>query len=316
MVSPTAIHLDISSICQLDCPLCITKEGRAVIGSGTLRFEAFQALVDRNAWISKIEFATKGEIFLNRDLARILEYAYRKGITTDMGHGANLNHAGEEMLEALVQYQVSRLRVSIDGATQETYQMYRVGGDLARVIHNIEKINKYKAKYRSERPHLIFQFIVFGHNEREIARAALMARLLRMEMSVFLNRLPDDMPVRDRALVRRYAGYADRREALAGTGKSYMRHKCYQLWVKPHLNWDGKLLGCSSNVWGDFGGPVFDADLLALINDDKMQYCRDMLMGKQPARDNIPCTKCPNYRALLDSGNWLTDEEVYSSTRD
>ena len=45
-----------------------------------------------------------------------------------MDDGVNLNHASGDALEALVAYQVVRLRVSIDGVTQETYQRYRVGG--------------------------------------------------------------------------------------------------------------------------------------------------------------------------------------------
>jgi MoaA/NifB/PqqE/SkfB family radical SAM enzyme len=316
MVNPTAIHLDICSICQLDCPLCITKEGRSVIGSGSLKSEDFKRLVDQNPWIGKIEFANKGEIFLNKDLVQILRYAHERNVSTDMGHGVNLNHASEDMLEALVKYQVARLRVSIDGITQETYQTYRVGGNLARVIENIKKINDYKEKYQSSKPHLIFQFIVFGHNEHEIARVGLLARLLKMEMCFFLNRVPDELSVRDRTRVRQFVGYADRGESLLKEGKNYMRHKCYQMWIKPHINWDGKLLGCSSNVWGSYAGRVFDSDLGEQFNNEKMQYCRDMLMGKKPPREDIPCTKCVNYRDLLETGNWLTESEVYGSTRD
>lgn len=75
---------------------------------------------DQNSWISKIEFANKGEVFLNKDLVQILRYAHEWNVSTDMGHGVNLNNASEDMLEALVRYQVARLRVSIDGITHKT----------------------------------------------------------------------------------------------------------------------------------------------------------------------------------------------------
>lgn len=88
------------------------------------------------------------------------------------------------------------------------------------------------------------------------------------------------------------------------------------MWIKPHINWDGKLLGCSSNIWGSYAKRVFDSDLVEQFNNEKMQYCRDMLMDKKPLREDIPCIKRSNYRDLLETGNWLTESEIYGSTRD
>ncbi len=314
-IFPNAIHLDACSICQLECPLCVTAEGVSIIGRGYLEFENFRRLIDRNPWIREVDFATKGEMFLNKELVQILQYAHGKNISLDMNHGVNLNHAGEQALEALVKYQVAQLRVSIDGITQETYQRYRVGGSLMRVIENIRRINRYKAKYHVAKPRLIFQFIPFGHNEHEMEGARLLARLLDMQISLHLNRMPDAFPVQDRERVRRYTGYADRREYLAGEGKSCMRHRCYQMWTKPHIGWDGKLLGCSANIWGIYAGNVFDEDLVGSFNNEKMQYARDMLMGSKPPRTDIPCLKCFIYQDILEYGNWITEGEVFNASQ-
>ena len=315
MIFPTAIHLDACSVCQLECPLCVTTEGESVIGRGYLALEDFKRLVDRNPWIREVEFACKGEIFLNKELVLLLQYAHEKNISLDMNHGVNLNHASEEALEALVKYQVARLRVSIDGITQETYQRYRVGGNLMRVIGNIRRINHYKAKYHAAKPCLIFQFIPFGHNDHEMEGAGLLARLLNMQISFHLNRVSDAFPVQDRLRVRRHIGYADRREYLVGEGKGCMRHKCYQMWTKPHIGWDGKLLGCSTNIWGMYANNVFDEDLIGCFNNEKMQYARDMLMGSKPPRSDIPCLKCLNYQDILEYSNWITEGEVFNAAQ-
>lgn len=311
-IFPTAIHLDACSICQLECPLCVTAESASIIGRGSLTVEDFKRLIDHNPWIREIGFANKGEIFLNNELVQMLQYAREKDISLDIDHGVNLNHAGEEALEALVKYQVISLRVSIDGITQETYQIYRVGGNLKRVIDNIRKINRYKVKYRSAKPCLVFQFIPFGHNDHEMEGARLLARMLNMEISFHLNRVPDFFPVQDKDMVRRYAGHADRREYLAGKGKSYMRHKCNQMWSMPHIGWDGKLFGCSSNIWGVYADNVFDEHLVSCINNEKMQYARDMLMGRKPPRTDIPCLNCFIYQDMLEYGNWITEGEIHS----
>lgn len=315
MIFPTAIHLDACSVCQLECPLCPTVEGLSIIGKGYLEFENFRRLIDRNPWLREVEFANKGEIFLNKELVRMLRYAHEKNVSLNMNDGVNLNHASEQAIEALVKYQVNSLRVSIDGITQETYRRYRVGGNLKCVIENIRVINRYKAAYHAAKPRLIFQFIPFGHNEHEMEGARLLARLLNMQMSFRLNRVPEVFTVQDRERIRRYTGYADRREYLAREGKNYVRSICYQMWNKPYIAWSGKLFGCCRNVWGIYADNVFDEDLVGCFNNEKMQYARDMLMGSKPPRTDIPCLKCFIYQDILEYSNWITESEVYSAVQ-
>ncbi len=80
----------------------------------------------------------------------MLQYAWGKGVAMRIDQGSNLNNASGESLEALVRYGVTILKVSIDGATQETYQKYRVGGQLRKVLENVHKINDCKKKYKKQ----------------------------------------------------------------------------------------------------------------------------------------------------------------------
>ena len=185
-VNPVEARLDVSSLCQLDCLLCpvAQKKGRSFVGRGVLPVADFVEFVDHNPQIQMIEIGNSGEVFLNPDLPDILRYAHDKGVTIRIAEGANLNDAADEALEALVKYSVSVLRVAIDGATQETYRIYRVGGDLRKVLKNVQRINEYKKRYKSGLPRLILQFIPFGHNEHEIDKIACMARAFGMEIRV------------------------------------------------------------------------------------------------------------------------------------
>lgn len=109
-----------------------------------------------------------GEIFLNKDIADIIRYAYEHQVVLYCGNGTNFNDVDERTLEYLVKYKVEYLNLSIDGATQETYEKYRVREDLKKVFRNIERLNYYKAQYHSEFPKLSWQFVIFGHNEHEL----------------------------------------------------------------------------------------------------------------------------------------------------
>jgi len=298
-ISARHIRLEASSFCQLRCPSCPTTTGaiHPAVGSGFLKFEDFRKLIDLNPHLKKIEISNYGEVFLNPQLIDILEYAHRKHVWISIANGANLNNVKENTLEALVKYGVHRLICSIDGASPETYRIYRVRGDFDVVIRNIETINAFKRQFQSELPQLTWQFIVFGHNEHEIPIARAMAQTLGMSFRTKLTWDDRFSPIRDKQFVRDQTGEraTSRDEFEQEKGHQYLNQICRQLWDHPQINWDGKILGCCRNFWGDFGGNAFTDGLIESVNNEKMVYAREMLTGKSPPRDDIPCTTCDMY---------------------
>jgi hypothetical protein len=84
-----------------------------------------------------------------------------------------------------------------------------------------------------------------------------------------------------------------------------MQEICHGLWDDPQINWDGKVLGCCRNFWGDFGGNAFTDGLVESLNSERMNYAKEMLLGQQPARSDIPCTTCNIYIDMVREENWL-----------
>ena len=126
-----------------------------------------------------------------------------------------------------------------------------------------------------------------------------MSRELGMDFFATPNAFPNYSPVRDPEAVR------------AATGVAVTRHEdevlpyCHQLWDAPQINWDGKVLGCCMNTWGDFGGNAFRDGLTASVNTEQIQYARAMLLGRAPPREDIPCTQCGVYQEMRKHGQWL-----------
>ncbi len=299
------IWLDASNVCQLKCQLCPTGQEESTastVGSGLLGFDNFKTIVDGNPWIRTIELSNWGEIFLNPELAPIVRYACEKKVGLRAGNGVNLNSAEDEMLECLVKYRFRFLSVSLDGASQETYSLYRINGHFHRALDNIKKINDYKKKYRSEFPKLRWQFIVFGHNEHEIPAAREMARDLGMHFKLKLNWDSTFSPVRNKELVKKELGFdASSREAFKERYGVEHILPCLQLWFEPTINWNGKLLGCCDNWWGDFGN-VFEQGLTETLKGNRFTYARQMLMGKNPERNDMPCVRCRYFHSIKRSG--------------
>lgn len=313
-IRPESIRLDASTICQLKCPLCPTAKGliRQELGNGFLSFSDFKKLVDQNLRIAHVELSNWGEIFLNPHILDIIEYAYQKSVVLTAENGVNLNTVGEKVLEGLVKYKFFLMSCSLDGASQETYSAYHRGGNFAQVIENIKIINFYKAKYRTLLPLLKWQFVVFGHNEHEIKSARELAKKLGMSFYIKLNYDEDYAPAENKDLVRSKikGGVASRSEYYKKYGREYLQ-ACSQLWRDPQINWDGRILGCCNNYWGDFGN-VFISGIENGLNGEKMEYTRGMLMGKKEAREEIPCTTCKSYKRMQEDLHWLTKVDTES----
>jgi tetratricopeptide (TPR) repeat protein len=133
-----------------------------------------------------------------------------------------------------------------------------------------------------------------------------------MKFYVKLSWDPDFSPVQNAELIREAtgSGAATRAEYLGNTGKDYTERICLQLWDSPQVNWDGKVLGCCRNFWGEFGGNAFRDGLTESLNSEKMTYARAMLTGTAAPRGDIPCASCDIYLTRQRTRNWIAREDA------
>ena len=314
---PKKIRLDASTICQLKCPECYMVQNEKEVKKtgckiGYLKFENFKKLVDEYKF-SVIELSNSGEIFLNPDLIKIIEYAHEKKIKLTAENGVNLNNLTEEQAEALVKYKFKAITMSIDGASNETYSKYRINGNFDTVIENLKKIIKYKKLYKSRAPYLEWKFIIFGHNEHEIEKAKKMAKKLGVAI-VFERAWNDEFsPIKNQQAADEATGTTWKRDSFEQQIEEFEQgnidwFECQYLWDQPQINWDGRVLGCCALYKDDFtsddGYNVFEDGFLKAMNSPKLIYAKNMLMNKAPAAKNIPCTECWVYQDLCKAKTW------------
>jgi hypothetical protein len=311
-----AIRLEAATICQLKCPLCPTTSGeiKARIGAGFLKFDDFRRIVDENPRLWRIELSNWGEIFLNPDIARIVEYAYRRSVWLTAWNGVNLNHVRDEVLEAVVRYRFRGMTCSIDGVTQATYVAYRRAGNVERVLENVRRLNDYKKRWNSEYPRLRWQMVAFPHNAHEVGAARALAAELGMVFHLKANWDPTNAPIVPpegvaAASPAQTTAVPEAVEAPAAapplSGEDMSTHYCAQLWEEPQVNFDGKLLGCCVNTWGTFGPNVFEVGLSQALGGEKIDYARRMLLGQAPPRDDVPCASCGIFTQRAAAREWI-----------
>lgn len=237
-------------------------------------------------------------------------------IGLNASNGTNLNYLPDKTAENLVKYKFNFLELSIDGASQETYSIYRRNGDFNKVIDNIKKINRFKEKYNSQYPEIYYKFIVFGHNEHEILKAKEIANSLDMDIRFDSNFAPHYSPIKDFEFVKNNTDlYAPNR-----SGKSQDFCYCRQVFTYPQIDFDGEIHGCclfNTDFFTKYklNANVFEQGYFNALNSPKMVAMRKFLLGlfDTEGYENLPCAHCSFYEKMLKThpcGDFLFDDNI------
>ena len=175
----------------------------------------------------------------------MIAYAKGKGLAVRLS--SNLYAMKHEDLEKIVDSGLDHIRISLDGASEETYVKYRVGGHFQQVFDNMKTLIEIKKQCRSKFPLIEWQFLVMKHNEHEIPRA----RRLAMETGVDIFTLgkigfgeaPYDGTC-NKDLMEEWLPRHNSEYRFDYDGKFMYNTACFFLWETVTLNWDGGLAPC------------------------------------------------------------------------
>ncbi len=178
---PFYMVIDPSDPCQLRCPTCPTgKENESRRGSepnisyrsnrAVMEPELFDALIDElGPYLFLIMFYNWGEPLLNKSLPEYIKKAHAYDIETEVHSNLSLR-LSPRRIEDLLASGLDVLTGSIDGFTQEAYQVHRVGGDIALVKKNLEALAATRDRL-GLRTRIVYKMLIFRHNEHEVRAA-------------------------------------------------------------------------------------------------------------------------------------------------
>lgn len=290
-LGPVHLMIEPGAVCGLSCALCPTGRGELKLSKGLMPLEKYEEIVERlQGSLRRISLYNWGEPLLHPDILRMIEFSESRGIEVSLS--SSLNHFPAGMPEGLVRSGLSELIVAIDGVRQSSYGRLRRGGSLRRVFRNLLGILQAKRSLRSAKPRLIWQFLVFRHNDAEVERAKALAARLSVEFRPLIGIVGG----REAWCSERppFGKAAFRREKLR------MDH-CSALWLGPVIHADGKVLPCCAVKDERHScGNVFEQDFLEIWNNRKFQAARESVTGDPGGRgDDIPCAGCPYHPGRL-----------------
>ncbi|MCF7858708.1 MAG: SPASM domain-containing protein [Candidatus Cloacimonetes bacterium] len=281
MIEPT-------NICNLKCPLCPTGNGTLKRAKGFMKLDTFKKIIDDiHETAIMVVLWNQGEPYLNKEFSKMVKYASDKGLFTLVSTNGNIDYAAKDIINSGLDSMI----ISVDGATQKTYNKYRVNGELEKVLTNINEIVKTKKQLKKKNPLLRWQFLVMKHNERELEDIKQMSSDLGvdvLELKSIQIYSKDDINnfLPQNPKYRRYKVNGENFKLKFG-----IKNRCRRLWTNAVINWDGEVAICCFDKDGEYKiGNVISTNLTKLWKNDKMRKVRDQILKD---RYQIPiCRNC------------------------
>jgi len=241
---PMSISFEPTTSCNLRCPECPSGLRSFTRETGMLQEELFKKTIDElSSTLTYLLFYFQGEPYLHPQFLDLVEYASAKRIYT--ATSTNAHFLNDDNARRTVESGLDRLIISIDGTTQDTYQSYRVGGRLSKVIDGTKNIIKWKRKLQSKTPHVIFQFLVVKPNEHQIDEVFELANDLGVDevglkTAQIYNYQQGSPLIPENKKYSRYKLQEDGSYAI----KNKLTNHCWKMWHSCVITWDGKVVPC------------------------------------------------------------------------
>lgn len=242
--SPISIAIEPTTSCNLRCPECPSGLRSFSRPTGMLDENFFQRTIDElHKDIFYLTFYFQGEPYLNPKFLDMVNYASQKNIYTSTS--TNAHYLDDENAKATVQSGLDRLIISIDGTTQESYQSYRIGGDLQKVMDGTRNIIKWKRELKSKTPHVIFQFVVFRQNEHEVDEVKKLGKELGVdEVKIKSAQIYDYENGNERIPTKEEYSRYEAVNSKFEIRNSQSETSCWRMWHSCVITWDGKIVPC------------------------------------------------------------------------
>lgn len=235
----------------------------------------------------------------------MISYAQNKNISVKVSTNGQL--LNKETIYSILDSKLDRLNVALDGTTQETYQTYRKGGDINKVIDGIKALVAEREKRGVTHPIITLEFLVMKHNEHEVKQFEGLAKELGVDIATVKTvNLYGNKDAAGKFLPENpaYNRYADGELAW----KENKATGCSRLYDSMLVNWDGSVALCCYDYNGTVNlGSINKNGIKEIWNGPKFRELRKKSFDEN--QNPQLCRTCPGgypnlwvYRKSLKKG--------------
>ena len=239
-------------------------------GIGYMKWSTYTKIFESGIPYS-IKLNWRGEPLLHKEIGKMVRYAKAMGVI-DVRLNTNGTLLDRETAIDLADAGLDYLIISVDGATKETYEKIRIGGNFEDLVNNI--IRTFFIYSRLKRvPKVRIQMCKQPDNEDEIPF-----------WKTFFGLYADELRI----------GTLHDPQGKAGYNRPIPK-SCNAPWQRITVAWDGRIFPCPSDYIGHFYiGHINQISLKEAWHSSRMNYLRHRLVtGGRKA--TVPCNKCSSY---------------------
>jgi len=289
---PIRMCIELTNRCNLNCPFCLvgqqnskelTAHDELDRDMGGMDVDLCQKIIidAKKFGIKEINLTFQGEPLMYKrkwflELVRLCKQNnlksifYTNGLLLDQEYSRSIIMAGME-----------EIRFSVDGITQEVYELNRVGGKFEKVYQNMKDIVKV-SKEENSKIKLIWQFIALKNNENQIDKAREMANEIgiNFEVKTFAESVPESAP--------KNVKYRRKLKPLP----------CTDIYNQVMVYWNGDVVACCYDLEGDqIMGNLRENSIEKIWNGEKYKNFRRNLKNSVFSHKLQPgfCKGCLKY---------------------
>lgn len=244
---PMFMMVEPTNLCNLKCPLCPTGNGTIRAPRGVMDYEKYLSLIDEvGPSLKLLQLWGFGEPLMHPRIWEMIERAHQYKIFTAISTNGEFVKSAEDAKRA-VHSGLNRMRVSLDGASQKTLEVYRRGAKFDKIVAGIRYLEEAKKTYKSQTPQIHVQFIVMAHNQHEISSM----KSLVAELGVSYRQKTVSIDAKNEEEMKTFLPdlkYSRYKQDESANGQVLPSNEfpsvCAYPWLWAHVCWDGSVVPC------------------------------------------------------------------------
>ena len=313
---PVCLYLETTNRCNLLCTTC-PRTYEQLEPEADMPWELFTSLIDQYPNIARVVLHGIGEPMLVKDIAQRVKYLKDRGIYVLFNTNGTLLNAANG--RALIDAGLDELRVSLDAAESDVYQMVRGKDFFDKIVVNVGNFTKMQKELNAPKPRVSLWLTGLRETVDQLPNFVRLAHRVGV-YEVYLQRLVFfDDPMSDKSMARAESALfehtTEREEALireaeevakelgvmfsasgaVDPGESIRKQKddspwslCRRPWSLMYITANGRVLPCciapfSMKGYGAFTlGDATQASLKEIWNGGEYQRFREGLLTSAP----------------------------------
>lgn len=281
---PPHFAVELTNHCNLKCAMCprdkMTRtKGYIDKGLFTRIFEEAGKNNLRSAWLHLY-----GEPLLHPEVAALISIAIKNAPQAQIGLSTNCTLLDEGVAEAIIESGLSRIILSFDGFTRETYEKIRRPAGFDAVLKNVRNFLRAREAASRQTPAVELQLICMEENKGEVT-------YFRDYWKPLIGR-------GDAVSVKPFDTFAGSvfDSVDSENGERRRRVPCQQFYNRGlTILWDGRVTFCCYDFDGKYAvGDLSDSSLKEIWNSERYAALR-AINARAEFPESFICSRCFSY---------------------